>query len=133
MIDVVRRVPYLSIRARDNGSANLTWHIDTAFEMSVPRFEVILLAARHFKPLLLHIVERNLPLVAAIREARIILEPIDVYNFSAMALALLIVRTVDSVEVEEPSLSSVTRGEHMAPITKLNFIAILHLEAMVVE
>ena len=133
MIGMVRRVPYLSIRARYNGSTNLTWHIDTAFEMCVSWLKVVLLTARHFKSLLLQVVERNLPLVAAIRESRIILEPIDVDNLSAMALALLIVRTIDSVEVEKPSLSSVTRSEHMAPITKLDLIAILHLKAVVVE
>ena len=74
-----------------------------------------------------------MPLVAAIREARVILEPIDVYNLSAMALALLIVRTIDSVEVEKPSLSSVTRSEHVTSITKLDLIAVLHLKAVVVE
>ena len=133
VIGVVRRVPDLSIRARHNGSANLTWHIDTAFEMRVPRLEIVLLAARHFKPLLLQVVEGNLPLVAAICEARIILEPINVDNLSAMALALLIVRTIDSVEVEKPSLSSVTRSEHMTSITKLDLIAVLHLKAVVVK
>ena len=50
-----------------------------------------------------------------------------------MALALLIVRTIDCVEVEKPSLSSVTRGEHVTPIAKLDLVAILHLKAMVVE
>ena len=133
MIGVVRRVPYLSIRARHNGSTNLTWNIDTAFEMRVPRLKIVLFAARHFKPLLLQVVERNLPLVAAVREARIILEPIDVDNLSAMALALLIVRTIDSIEVKKPSLSSVTRSEHMTTIAKLDLIAVLHLKAVVVE
>ena len=50
-----------------------------------------------------------------------------------MALALLIVRTIDSVEVEKPSLRSITSGKHVTTMAKLDLIAVLHRKAVVVE
>ena len=133
MIGVIRCVPNFSLRARHNGSTNVAGHVDHAFELCVPPLEVILFAACHLKFLLLQIVERDLTLIAAVCESRIILKPVDVDDLTAMALALLIMRTVDRVEVEKPSLRSITSGKHVTTMAKLDLIAVLHRKAVVVE
>jgi hypothetical protein len=122
-------VPYLSVVA---DSVHLEWlprYVDDRGEVDVLLVEVLVVES--LLVLLLHdqVVEVHVAVDAARRETRVVLKPVDAPYLVHVALALVVLGAVLSVEIVHPDCV-VTHGtsEQVATVRELDFTASLNLK-----
>lgn len=126
---VVFAVPYLAVVADGIHLEGLSGDVHDRGEVDVLLVEVLVVQA--LLVLLLHdqVVEVDVSVDTARGETRVVLEPVDAAHLVHVALALVVLRAVLSVEVIHPDrVVAYGTGEQVPAMRKLDFSAGLDLE-----
>ena len=127
-VDVVDSVDRAAI-AHCDGVVQLARNVNHTLKLDVLPCETLFHGAGLSLFELGKVVEENIAVLRAARETHIVLLPVDSTNLLLVIVALIILVTLLSVEIEKPHAPHVSRasraGDHVSTVAELNLTAVL--------